>query len=162
MNVLFDDSVDFRFQKRFAQHHPDMTVSNLAAMGWSSASDVMYALTSSQKDRLLLTLAFQADFHVFITADTRFYAGMELPLVVVMCDAGRFAPTLNFLNSVVPALDNRLAQITQKSEEPIDSRLSVLRSVSYDPNSSVPVAGSRLASAKLRPIEREAGHRTHR
>ena len=155
MNLLFDDSVDFRFQKQFADHHPEETVSNLQAMNWSASSEVMRELTALQKDRLLLTLALQTGFHVLVTSDPWFYGPQKSRLRVVVCDAGPYAPTLRFLNSLVPALDRWLKQLKEGENLGIERSFTVLRNATYDPSSSAPVAGSRLASSKLRPIERE-------
>ena len=150
MNILFDETVDFEFQKRFAQHHPEYVVSNVNAMGWSAGSAILSNLTAAQRDKLLLQLAAKSGFSVFITADSRFHRHHAASFPVIVCDAQDHAPTVNFWNAVAPLLDEQIVLFMGLPTDPDDERVT-LRLPDYEPSAAAPVIGSRLASAKLRP-----------
>ena len=117
MRILFDEGVNYKYQKEFKRDHPEDVVSNAQAMGWTGISEEMKGLSPEQKDQKLATLAKQHKVDVLITTDKAFHESKEVPTNVIVISPTGKHPTLSTLREYNIGVENELQIIRKEPDQ---------------------------------------------
>ena len=129
ISILFDESVDKKFQLYFSKKHCDFKVSNLNKMGWLINSPVMSGLSPDEKDYVVLFLAKKAGFDIFITTDVNFKFNESIGIRTICIDSQNNAPSFKYLFKCEPKILSIISDNTS-----IDRKVSLYITFSVPTN----------------------------